>query len=115
MHESIDARYAALSSRIGKFEAALILFEDRQDGCKEKMEVVEAEIRWERRRIGVVMGKYHDCNGCLHKIEKYLHERWQEGLEQGQLALQSATWSPSLNLPQFPSSKGTGVSGLRCI
>ena len=77
-HESIDSRYTVLTSRISKIKAALIWFEDWLDSGKGKLEVIEGELGWERRRIGVLMDKYSECDECLNKPEDYLATRWQQ-------------------------------------
>ena len=48
------------------------------DSGKGKLEVIEGELGWERRRIGVLMDKYSECDECLNKPEDYLATRWQQ-------------------------------------
>ena len=65
-HESIDSR---LASRIGRIEAAMIWFEERQDKVKETMDVTLDNMAWEKRMVRVLLEKSALCEECLEKIE----------------------------------------------
>ena len=51
-HELSDSRYAAMASRIGRIEAVMIWFEERQDQAKERMDVALDDVAWEKRMTG---------------------------------------------------------------
>ena len=59
--ESIDSRYTAMASRIGRIEAAMIWFEEMQDKVKERMDVALEDMPWEKRMVEVLLEKSALC------------------------------------------------------
>ena len=59
--ESIDSRYTAMASRIGRIEAAMIWFEEMQDKAKERMDVALEDMPWEKRMVEVLLEKSALC------------------------------------------------------
>ena len=94
-----------MALRIGRIEAAMVWFEERQDKVKETMDVALDNMAWEKRMVRVLLEKSALCEEHLEKIEDYL-------MQEGELAAEgtSARLTPAPNVSKLPTNNGMVVA-----
>ena len=95
-----------MALRIGRIEAAMVWFEERQDGAKEKMYVTLDDMAWEKRMTRVLLEKAALCEEHLKKIKEYLAQEEVAREEEEKLDMVA----PALNVSQLPSKDGMVVA-----
>ena len=97
-----------MASRIGRIEAAMVWFKERQDKVKETIDVALDKMAWEKRMVGVLLEKSALCEERLEKIEECL-------MQKGEVAAEgtSTRFTPAPNVSQLPKNNGMVIaSGL---
>lgn len=79
---ALESLATTLDSRFRKVEAALAWFEDRQDRGEKEMEEEKGSLRATVWRTGLVEQRAYECVERLEKIEAWLAEQWENGMEE---------------------------------